>query len=67
MAVFETLDINQINLFINLPTTIDHFLAFANGNTRELCIQLLQSPYDENIIKKSKEEVSSLTSKFKII
>ena len=44
MAVFETLDINQINLFINLPTTIDHFLAFANGNTRELCIQLLQTP-----------------------
>ena len=32
-----------------------------------IIIKLLQNPYDEQIIKNSKEEVSSLMSKFPII
>lgn len=34
---------DQINKFINEQSTIDKLLAFANGTTRMIAIQLIQT------------------------
>ena len=69
-AIPNDLESPQITSGIRLGTPAMTTRGFKEEEFKTLAhiiIQLLQNPYDENIIKKSKEEVSSLTSKFKII
>ena len=69
-AIPNDLESPQITSGIRLGTPAMTTRGFKEEEFKTLAhiiIQLLQNPHDENIIKKSKEEVSSLTSKFKII